>query len=109
MITQNINMQRSRTGNIIVTVTNIDSWAGLTAKLYVGAGYKEPPIFELDGSIDTVANTIAFHYTIDDSELLIKSSYVYEVVLFNADLSFSQTTTQGVVTVTKIIKVAPTT
>lgn len=104
MVITDIVMQRARTGDIEVTVSNVENWDGLLAKLYVAEDYSEPEVFGLNGVIDTNLGVITFSYTINDSQLLTSNRYVFEVVLYNDDKSFAQTTTRGTVIVEPIIK-----
>lgn len=100
-------MQRSRTGEIEVTVFDVSDWTGLSAALYVAKDSDETVVFVLEGTIDEETNKITFSYKTTDTVLLVENRYLYEVVLYNDARTVVQTTTSGVVFVEPILQVTP--
>lgn len=107
MIVQNIKIARARTGDIIVTVSDITNWTGLLAALYIATDTDSTVLISLTGTIDTVANTITFSYVKEETALLTANRYLYEVVLYDQTLTIVKTTTRGVVIVEPILQLTP--
>ena len=108
MIIDDINIQRSRTGEVITTVDTVTDWTNLNAKMYIAEDFGGTPIVTLDGSIDDQTNEITFGYDTEDTALLTEDRYVYEIVVYDSGKIFVQTVNEGTVFVVSVIKSDPT-
>ena len=103
-----ISVRKGRTGAIVVTVTGVDSWTDLLSKLIASKPLgKTTPDIELEGTIDTDANTITFdHLHATTSDLKI-GGYQYQTTIYKADKTYLKEVTYGILEIKEVPRVDP--
>ena len=108
-ITSDITIEKGRTGTIEVTVSGIDTWAGMLAKLCASEKLGDDPVINLTGTIESTNNLVIFTYNLESTKDLEAKRYYYEIIIYNASKEFINTTNNGILNLTEAILIDPTT
>ena len=100
---RDLKIRKNRSNTISISVTGVDNWNDIIAKLYVGSRQSIEPILVIDGDIDSVNNIIVVEFTPTNTQDLVKM-YDYEVVIYRADLSYAKTVVYGKLHVDPVVK-----
>ena len=84
----NLTIDNYRSSDIEITVSGIDSWDNISAKMYISTGKNTTPIITVNGTINNHSGIVSFSLVPTDFENLTLSSYIYECVIYNVDKTF---------------------
>ena len=106
---QNFTIRKGRTGNVVVTVSDITNWTGLLAKLYIYDEIEQSSVvLTLTGTIDAPNNKVTFPYThTDTDDLEGGKSYYYDVTIYNATNTYVKDSNYGLIYVAPVAQVSP--
>ena len=108
IINQDIQIEKGRTGTIVVAVKGFTSFDDMIVKLYATYRIGKDIIIELTGVINSIKEEITFDYTQDTTKDIKWPKLFYEIVLFKADKSYVKNISSGRLFIRKSIKDNPT-
>ena len=106
---QNFEIEKGRSGTIVVTVTGVDDWTDILARFTASFTYLGTVLIELDGAIDESSNEVSFNYDYEDIVAITQRQLHYEVTLYKEDLSYIKNCTYGIITMRSVVDIDPTT
>lgn len=108
MASSNIDIDRGRTGTIVLSVDDLPESEELRTKLYATSVMGNPPCIILDGVISSDHEDITFTYDCDDTKNIRERNLYYEVVVYLEDRSFIKNVVNGLLRIVDTVKIDPT-
>lgn len=105
---QNFAIRKGRTETITVTVTGVDDWTGILAKLVAVSTIGNTPDITLTGVVEDSSDEVVFTFLHDTTDDLTSTKYYYEIILYKADKSYIKDTNYGIITITETVVNDPT-
>jgi len=94
---QNITLEKGHSQMITSTVTGMDDWEGISAKLFIVAEFGNAPDVIIEGVIvsDSVSDRVEIYVPPEATLSLEAGTYHYEIALYNSSNTYIRNTNHG--------------
>lgn len=105
---QDFEIEKGRTSVIVDTITGVDDWTEVLAKLNAVYRLGDTPDIELVGTVYPETDQVSFAFAASDTADLTYRNLHYEIVLYKTDKSFVRNPTSGIIKLITPVDIDPT-